>query len=451
MVRDVVFSRFWVHGPNSGTQVVAPIFSTDLAPPSLLWFRREPPTPHALRFTTHIRVVIRLPIIHVMDLHTIWHCARPKLARSYLALLGSGLVVSTTIFAPRRTGKTVFLRQDLQPAAIKAGYTVAYADLWQTRAQPGVALVAALEEALSPKTVGQRVMHRLATPLSKVNAKASLPAVGEAALELNLAPAMKPATEMALRIDELIGQLTLKRPVLFLVDEAQELARTKENEAVAMALRTAITKHRERLRVVFTGSSRSRLAHVFSDPQAPLYSVGAAAEDFPLLGREFAEFLVEKFGAAAPGRALDVTAVWQEFQAFDHRPEPMLKAVVALLMNPNLTLARACEQVRQAALLQDNHAMVWQSLEPLQRLVCQRALLEPSAAFFSKAVLHDLGAALHSATSPAGAPKARPKPLSPSSVQFALKGLAERAILVKTARGAYVFEDPAFERWLRGA
>lgn len=394
----------------------------------------------------------------VMDLHNIWHCARPKLARSYLQLLGSGLVVSTTIFAPRRTGKTVFLMQDLRPAAIKAGYAVAYADLWQTRASPGVALVAALEQALEPQTAGARILRNLSRPLSKVKAKASVPAVGEAAVELDLAVPLKPAAEVALRIDELLGRLTLKSPVLFLIDEAQELARTKDNEAVAMALRTAITKHRERLRVVFTGSSRSRLAHVFSDPQAPLYSVGAAAEDFPLLGREFAEFLVQKFSTAAPGRQLDVSAVWEEFQAFDRRPEPLLKAIVAMLMNPALRLSRACEHVREAAALQDDHALVWEGLEPLQRLVCQRVLAEPEAALFSKPVLQQFGAALRAPAAPASVRGAAaeasrspvtPKALSASSVQAAIKALADRGILVKLPRGQYVFEDPAFERWLR--
>lgn len=73
-----------------------------------------------------------------MELNQIWHCPRPALAKRYLALLQAGPVVSTTIFAPRRTGKTVFLRKDLTPAADAAGFTVAYVDLWQTRLNPGI-------------------------------------------------------------------------------------------------------------------------------------------------------------------------------------------------------------------------------------------------------------------------------------------------------------------------
>jgi hypothetical protein len=37
------------------------------------------------------------------------------------------------------------------------------------------------------------------------------------------------------------------------------------------------------MRVVFTGSSRTQLAQVFSNTDAPLYAVGATVHDFPLV------------------------------------------------------------------------------------------------------------------------------------------------------------------------
>jgi hypothetical protein len=370
-----------------------------------------------------------------MDLHQIWHCPRPELAKSYLRLLGSGLVVSTTIFAPRRTGKTVFLRQDLTPAALKAGYAVAYADLWQTRHSPGVALIRALEEALQPKTMGQRVMSRLSTPIHKLKAGGSAAGVA-AELELELGDPRKTATEMALRLDELVAEAVTKKPLLLLVDEAQELARNAANELVAAALRTTITRHRDRLRVVFTGSSRSRLAHVFLDADAPLYSVGATVQDFPLLGRELPEFVAQKFETAS-GRRIDVAEAWAEFQAFDHRPEPFLQAIVAMLMDPTLSLEKACARERADARRRDNHAAVWGTLEALPRQLALLVLAQPDAAPFSKATLATLAAAVGTAG------------LGASSVQHALKVLADRNIVVKTARGQFVFDDPAFERWLR--
>jgi len=48
---------------------------------------------------------------------------------------------------------------------------------------------------------------------------------------------------LPLRIEELVVKLVSRKKLLLLVDEAQELARNKENELMAMALRTAITKN----------------------------------------------------------------------------------------------------------------------------------------------------------------------------------------------------------------
>lgn len=48
-----------------------------------------------------------------MNLIEIWHYHRPALAKIYLDTLNAGLVTTTTIFAPRRAGKTSFLLKDL--------------------------------------------------------------------------------------------------------------------------------------------------------------------------------------------------------------------------------------------------------------------------------------------------------------------------------------------------
>ncbi|WP_143220588.1 MULTISPECIES: hypothetical protein [unclassified Achromobacter] len=90
---------------------------------------------------------------------------------------------STTIFAPRRPGKTQFLMRDLKPAAEKAGFTVACADLWQTQS-PALALLQALEEAAEPKGAMGRVLALL-KPVKNVKASAKAAGVGgEIQLEL---------------------------------------------------------------------------------------------------------------------------------------------------------------------------------------------------------------------------------------------------------------------------
>ncbi|HSV79395.1 MAG TPA: AAA family ATPase [Ramlibacter sp.] len=370
-----------------------------------------------------------------MKLNQIWHCPRPHLADSYLALLSTGLVVSTSIFAPRRTGKTVFLRQDLTPAALAKGHVVAYADLWQTRQSPGVALIRGLEEALAPKTLTQKALHSLQRPVKSLKGSAKIGEMG-LGLEVALEEPRGNATEMALRIEQLVEQLAAKKPLLLLVDEAQELARTKEAELIATALRTAMTKHRDRMRVVFTGSSRSQLAHVFSNTDAPLYTVGATVNDFPLLGREFVEFVATKFHQAC-GRRLDAGALWKEFQDFKQQPEPLLSSVVALLMDPNQTLQAVCERERAEQNKAENHEGTWAALDPLQRQLVLLASNNPQAKPFAKTTLTTLARKLGLTS------------LDAASVQYALRRLAEKNVVVKSPRGIFEFESDAFERWVK--
>src|SRR3990167_7724332 len=194
-----------------------------------------------------------------MNLIEIWHYHRPALAKIHLDTLNSGLVTSTTIFAPRRAGKTSFLLKDLTPAAETAGYIVVYVDLWQTKFSPGASIVRALQRALEPKNSVESLVSKLHMPIKKLKATAE---IGGAKLEgeLELGNVGKEVqTEIALQIDVLIDTLCKKKPVLLLVDEAQELAKTKEHEVYATALRTSIIRNQKRLRVVFTGSSRTQL------------------------------------------------------------------------------------------------------------------------------------------------------------------------------------------------
>lgn len=370
-----------------------------------------------------------------MKLPQIWHYPRPLLAKRYLDLLGAGPVSSTSIFAPRRTGKTVFLRQDLTPAAIERGYRVAYADLWQTKLSPGVALIRGLEEALAPKNLGERILDKAKTPVKKFKAKG---AVGElnGELEVELGDAKKVATDIALQIEDLVEKLCAKGPLLLLVDEAQELARSKEAELVATALRTALTKHRDKVRVVFTGSSRTQLAHVFSNAKAPLYSVGAAIQDFPLLDRGFVKFVADKFYAATK-RRLSVDEAFAEFEHFNFQPEPFLAAVVCVMMNPGTSLKAACLAQHEEQNKAENHEGTWAGLDSLQRELVRMFAKNPAERPFSKVTLAHLARSLGLET------------LEATTVQFALRKLASNNIVSKGPQNLFLFESAPFEAWLR--
>ncbi len=369
-----------------------------------------------------------------MKLTEIWHYHRPALAKRYLDTLDLGLVSSTTIFAPRRAGKTSFLLKDLAPAAVAGGYKVAYADLWQTRLAPGVAIVRALEKALEPKGALDSLITRLNVPVKKIKGKAEL--VGtklEGEIELG-EHGVKVQTELALQIDVLIEALCKKAPLLLLIDEAQELAKTLEHESIATALRTAMMTHQARLRVVFTGSSRTKLAHVFSNSDAPLYSTGAAISDFPQLGRDFVEYIAERFEAATR-RTLPIAPAWKAFEAFQHQPEPFLVAVVNMALSAGLSLDDAVRAVADKMAATENHEGAWAALDATQKALVRMIAADPSLKPFSKLVVDKLRAEIGIDN------------LKVTHVQRAMSKLAN--VVVRSPRDTYEFENEAFAQWVR--
>lgn len=272
-------------------------------------------------------------------------------------------------------------------------------------------------------------------PVKKVKASGSAGEI-KGAIEIEMRDGKKEATVLALRIEELVVKLVSKKKLLLLVDDAQELARNKENALMAMALRTAITKNSDKLRVVFTGSSRTQRANVFSNSTAPLFSVGATVQEFPLLGRELVEFIAERFQTAS-GRTMNVAAGWTAFQEFHRQPEPFLSAVVAMLMDPSLTLARAVATEKAEQDKEENHEGTWASLDAMQRQLLLLFVNDPQAKPFGKAALAKIAKAL-------GVPS-----LAPTDVQYSLNTLKGKTIVSKAPGGVHTFESAAFERWVR--
>lgn len=89
---------------------------------------------------------------------------RPKLAEKLTAaLLHGGAINAMTsglfLAAPRRTGKSTFLREDLRPLLMERGVIVIYADLWKNReVDPGEVIASAIkEEMLKHKGVVARL------------------------------------------------------------------------------------------------------------------------------------------------------------------------------------------------------------------------------------------------------------------------------------------------------
>ncbi|MFC0397008.1 ATP-binding protein [Paraburkholderia rhizosphaerae] len=358
-----------------------------------------------------------------------WHFVRPELADAYLNAFDLKLSSARGLFARRRMGKTEFLRRDLLPAAQQRGYLAAYTNFWDSRSSPASALVSSLAEALEPQGI-RAVLAKLGTPVRKVKASAKIPGGIEGALEAELsAPEVDPG--VALR--EVLRQLDRqKKPLLLVIDEAQVLARAEHAE-FAHALRAALDVRKDRIKVIFAGSSETTLREMFARASEPFYN-WAALEPFPLLGDEFVAFTIKLLNRMARYRL----TLEQGRHAFEelHRTPEFFKRFVERYMLYQLDGDEAALSHTKASVFSDeNFLKQWTAMKTADQIViAQLARGETD---------------IHSAAGVKRLTQMLGRVATKNTAAQALRRLQAQNVVTRLAVGDYRIEDEAFAEWIR--
>jgi hypothetical protein len=85
--------------------------------------------------------------------------------------------------------------------------------------------------------------------------------------------------KISLEACRLIGEISRKRPVLFIFDNTESLANDDTGAQSQRLLRAALTKNQWRTRAVFIGSGRKKLETIFMNPNSPMYISAFAIYD----------------------------------------------------------------------------------------------------------------------------------------------------------------------------
>ncbi|MGO3207434.1 MAG: hypothetical protein ACTIJ3_10945 [Halomonadaceae bacterium] len=369
---------------------------------------------------------------------------RPTLAASIVAgLAGESLLdYSSGLFlaSPRHTGKSTFLRQDMMPACEQRGWEVIYVDLWSSpHSDPGVlierAIMAKLQSYASrikqPLSTGGSHVVRLYRTLPWDQSQPTLPD------GVTLVEALQ-------ALHEVSGY-----PVVLFIDEAQHALNSERGMNAMFALKAArdaltLGVKQPGLRLVFTGSSRDKLAKLVMSRDQPFF--GNTVIPFPLLGSDFIEAFTQHINAKlAPGNTFQVTDVAQTFEHMGHRPELLWEIVkrIALELGQAPELGRLLKQGANA--VQADSLSIFQAeYDPLTEL--QQAILfvlSQAAAEnrpftpFTQATLQEIQARAGRKTQPA-----------PSSIQRGLDSLREKGLVWRSGRGVYALEDSGMGEWL---
>ena len=349
---------------------------------------------------------------------------------------GSGLFLA----APRRTGKSTFLREDLRPALESLDVLVVYADLWENKAaDPGVVIIGAIRGALAQR---EGVVARLAraTGMEKVTG---------GGLGFNLDKVGMPdGASLSAALSALSDET--QRLIVLIIDEAQHAITSEAGSNALFALKAARdelnSSAHHGLRIVATGSNRDKLAMLRASKDQAFF--GAPLVAFPPLGKDYIAWFIARLDFKDE---LDVELVHDWFSKAAFRPEVLGAAVDALTYDLAVQRGGYAHQLQALVneQIQASNAealRVVHSLTPLQSAVLRvMAMTGIDYAPFEQDTMERYQAVLSKT-----APDTKVEP-DTANVQQALIALQDKSLVWRAARGVYALEDSFLAELMRNA
>ncbi len=366
---------------------------------------------------------------------------RPALAEEFAAALQGKTFFNVAhdglfLTAPRRTGKSTFLRADLKPALERAGAVVVYVDLWADRRGDPCALIAEaigqalrarrgiVAEAAQKAGLGKFLLARRRNiDIGKIGRANGVP----------LADALRALHEAA------------RAPVALIVDEAQQAFVGMNGEATMKALKSARDQMNSskgiNLMLVMASSDRARLLRLVETSRAAFF--GSSIQPLPELDMGFIAHIAGQIEIQRPElKPVDCPALFAAFQGFGCRPEPFMEAVGRVLSTPAGLTGRFEQAVQEAARQRQSAEEArmesdYLGLEPLEQAVLWR-MLELGRRFRPD---HDQSLTFY---------RERTKTaITQPQVQKALESLHLQMpdLIWKSAHGEYAVSDETLSRW----
>ena len=359
-----------------------------------------------------------------------WHYARPDLARKYLNLFDIGLTSAKCLFARRRMGKTEFLKQDLIPAAKEAGYIVVYSNLSELEIDPATALAYEFYKVVEPKRFS-KIWANLHQPIKKIKAGGKIPGLGEGVVEADLAETKRISGSLLMEAMDAFDKT--KSKMIWTIDEAQVLA-YEENAHFAHALRAALDVRKERIKVIFAGSSEATLRRMFGVASEPFYN-WAPIEPFELLGSAFVKAMVDKVNHICK-IPLELNKAFEAFEQLKNTPEFFRRYIELYLTNPELGSAIALEHTKSRVFSDKNFKQQWDALLPADKSIL-RMIAGGVSDLHGKLAIEKLGNELGIGSD-----------VNKNTIHNALRRLRNKNLITKIEYGKYQFEDEGFSDWV---
>lgn len=337
--------------------------------------------------------------------------------------------------APRRTGKSSFLENDLAPLLRMRGKLVIYVDLWEDKSRSPMALIS--------EKIGTALMDNLGL-VAKTASKAGLKEITlPGGFKMDLSKIGKP-DGLSLYASLALLHKNIQQPIVLIIDEAQHALTSPEGEAAMSALKSARdqmnTPQNKGLMLVFSGSHRDKLLRLVNNASAPFW--GSQVQKLDTLGAPYATMLANTLRSLYPSLlSISDTNMALAFQHFGERPQFMKRGIErSLQITPDArtfdsTLLEIAKNAREEDFTEMTQAYL--SLEPLPQTIMRR-LLEEGDNFRP-----------YHAASLSFYQKCTNEPCSATQAQRAIETLRDRQppLVWKSLRGDYSLYDQSMADW----
>ncbi len=351
---------------------------------------------------------------------------RPALAVAYLGMLLDRPQTALSLFGPRQIGKTTFITGDLSALALSKGIRPVYVDL-----------MAAADKLEAINGALRDLLHTLKTRRSQTKVR-SVKALG-LGIDFDAAPTPPVSADAGQQLQHLVAD-ALRQPgvkrILLLLDEVQELSKTKSGELAMKAVRAVANKHKAdgRVLLLMTGSSREGLTQLFAAHGQPSFGL-AERQDFPVLGRDYVAHVIARANEArSRAHKLKLDAFIEAFAMLGHRPAD-LEAFVGHVATYNVSdVVGAVPSFLRSRYPPDMIEQRFGGFTLLQRILLRQiaaGATELTGQKTLQAVADELGTSV-----------------TPGGIRKALVSLPADT-LANPERGVYQIVDPMLAAWLR--
>lgn len=376
-------------------------------------------------------------------MHIVHH--RPQLAKELCDRFDSNILADAIagmfLAAPRRTGKSTFLREDLIPEMQSRGWVTVYVDLWADKSRDPAALII---DAI--KTATAEHDSKLAKMVKGAAKKIGMDKAGTTGTSIDFNKIGQPGgATLADALEHLVNKSG--KPVALVIDEAQHALMSEQGVNAMFALKAARDRLNQggqrQLFLIFTGSHRDKLGHLVLNKSQPFF--GATITPFPLLDRGFTDGYAQLVNNhLAAGNQFDLGAMYDAFVLVGHRPELLMAIVreVAVDMGEAARLDQLLHEKthewRRRAF--EGIESDFAALTPVQQAIL-RVMCEKGREFIPFAEESMAAYRRHTGDETLGTP----------TVQVALEALRDKNLVWKSARGVYALEDESWAEWLVNA